>query len=99
MAYPKAIGTRDIPLKLASALTNAVMKEWNDKKSFLDKLTPVTRELIDYWDPSGPYSDRKDNFNIAQWQAILNTVYIHEILKVKNIGQVYKAMKNVFDQF
>ena len=92
MAYPKAIGTRDIPLKLASAITNIVMKEWNDKKSFLDKLTPVTRELIDFWDPSGPYSDRKDNFNIAQWQAILNTVYIHEILKVKNIGQVYKAI-------
>ncbi len=92
MAYPKAIGTKDIPLKLASALTNTVMKEWNDKKSFLDKLTPVTRELIDFWDPSGPYSDRKDNFNIAQWQAILNTVYIHEILRAKNISQVYKAI-------
>ncbi|MEM3488736.1 MAG: DEAD/DEAH box helicase family protein [Thermoplasmata archaeon] len=93
MAYPKAIGTRDIPLKLASSLTELVTKEWREgKETFLANVSPTTRELLTYWDPEGPFSDRQDNFNVAQWQAILNVVYVHEILKVDKVSDIYEKI-------
>ena len=48
MPTPLNIGTRDIPLRLAKRLTELVNSEY-DKLSYLEKVTPVTRDLLRFW--------------------------------------------------
>lgn len=92
MVQAAHLGTRNIPLKLSQAITDVVKAEW-ESGSFLDKVTPITKDLLRFWDPQGGISDlRKFNFHIGQWQAILNTIYIHEILKIKNVQDIYMAI-------
>lgn len=92
MVQSMHLGTRNIPLKLAEAITAIVKSEW-DNGNFLEKVNPITRDLLRFWDPEGSFSDlRRFNFHIGQWQSILNTIYIHEILKVKNVQDIYMAV-------
>ena len=77
------LGTRNVPLKLAKAISEVSNKEWRDG-SFLEKVSPISRDLLRFWDPEGSFSDlRNFNFHKGQWQAILNTIYVHEVLKTK----------------
>jgi len=93
MVQSTHLGTRNIPLKLAAAITAIVKAEW-ESGSFLDKVTPITRDLLRFWDPQGSFSDlRKFNFHIGQWQAILNSIYIHEVLKIKNVQDIYMTIE------
>ena len=85
-------GTRNIPLKLAEALTAVVNTEWENGE-FLEKVTPITKDLLRFWDPEGSFSDlRRFNFHKGQWQAILNTIYVHEVLKLKNVQDIYMTI-------
>jgi type III restriction enzyme len=85
-------GTHDIPLKLADAVTKIAAKEW-EKGTFIDRVSKVTRDLLRFWDPNGDYAHlRKYNFHEGQWTAILNTIYVHEILKVKGIHHMYMSI-------
>ena len=85
-------GTRNIPLKLAEALTAVVNAEW-ESGEFLEKITPITKDLLRFWDPEGSFSDlRRFNFHKGQWQAILNTIYVHEVLKLKNVQDIYMTI-------
>jgi len=78
MPTSKALGTGNIPLKLAELITKMVNKEWSEG-SFLEKVSPVTQDLLRFWSPDGSFSDlRNFNFHEGQWQALLNTIYIHE---------------------
>jgi len=86
------LGTRNIPLKLAESITAVVKSEWKSGE-FLEKVTPLTKDLLRFWDPEGSFSDlRNFNFHKGQWQAILNTIYIHEILKLKNVQDIYLSI-------
>jgi type III restriction enzyme len=92
MVQAKNLGTGDIPLKLAKAITEKVNKEY-EKGDFLEKVSPITRDLLRFWDPSGSFGDlRYANFHEGQWQAILNVIYIHEILKIKTVTDIYKSI-------
>ena len=89
MVNMKSFGTRDIPLKLAERITEQAGALWQSG-DFIQKVTPITQELLKFWDPNGMFADeRKINFHDGQWQAILNVIYIHEILKLKNVGEIY----------
>ena len=89
MVNAQSLGTRDIPLKLAKIVTKLANKEW-EEGSFIEKVTPITKDLLRYWDPQGSFSDlRNFNFHQGQWQAILNTIYVHEILKVNGVHDTY----------
>src|SRR3989338_7476732 len=92
MVQTPTLGTRTVPLKFAKIITQLANKEWEDG-TFLDKVTSITRELLRFWDPNGSYSIRKINFHKGQWQAILNTIYVHEILKTKSVLDLYMAVK------
>ncbi len=86
-------GTRNIPLKLAAAITAVVNAEW-ESGEFLEKVTPITKDLLRFWDPQGSFSDlRHFNFHKGQWQAILNSIYVHEVLKLKNVQDVYMTIE------
>ncbi|MDD4083596.1 MAG: DEAD/DEAH box helicase family protein, partial [Sphaerochaetaceae bacterium] len=92
--------TRELPLRFAKAISQIVKKEW-DEGTYLQKVTPLTRDLLKFWDPEGSWKDQREiQFHKGQWQAILNTIYIHEILKTKNLKDLYKFInKDLFAEF
>ena len=81
-------GTGSIPLILAKELTKEVNKAWEDG-SFYENVTPVTQDLLRYWFFSSFVDVREINFHEGQRQAILNIIYLHEILGVKNVKDLY----------
>lgn len=86
-------GTRDVPLKFAQALSALVISEW-ENGSFLSKTTPVTQDLLRFWF-SDPFCDaRIVNFHEGQRQAILNTIYTHEILKAESVFDMYSSVSS-----
>ena len=92
MVNAKSSGTKNIPLKLAGRIKELANKEWEDG-SFIEKVTPITRELLKFWNPEGGFStERNINFHIGQWQAILNTIYVHEILGIKSVREMYLSI-------
>jgi type III restriction enzyme len=90
MATPINIGTRDIPLKLARSLTDKVNESWANGE-LLSKVTPVTRDLLTFWFTSPHTETRYANFHEGQRQAILNTVYLHEVIGVKSVREIYET--------
>jgi type III restriction enzyme len=50
MVNAKSSGTKNIPLKLAGRIKELANKEWEDG-SFIEKVTPITRELLKFWNP------------------------------------------------
>ncbi len=98
MVTAKSLGTGDISLQFAKIVSQLANKEW-EEGSFLEKVSPLTRDLLKFWDPNGGFSDLRDfNFHKGQWQAILNTIYVHEILKVKNVHDMYMSIHPEFLQ-
>ncbi len=92
MVQAKSLGTNTIPLKLAELISKMANKEWKEG-SFIEKVSPITKDLLRFWDPEGSFADlRTFNFHEGQWQAILNMIYVHEILKVKNVQDMYMSI-------
>lgn len=92
MVQAKSLGTGSIPLKLAELISKMANKEWKDG-SFIERVSPITKDLLRFWDPEGSFADlRNFNFHEGQWQAILNMIYVHEILKVKNVHELYMSI-------
>jgi type III restriction enzyme len=92
MVNAKSFGTRDIPLKLAKKISEEVNALW-ESGDFMQKVSPVTKELLNFWDPDGVFANEREfNFHEGQWQAILNTIYIHEILKLKSVREIYLSI-------
>jgi len=81
-------GTGSNPLKMAGLLSDEVNKSWEDG-TFLEKVSPITQDLLKFWFDSA-FSDMRDiNFHEGQKQAILNIIYLHEVLNVKNVVDLY----------
>lgn len=92
MPTPLSIGTRDIPLRLARALTIKVNESWTSGE-MMTKVTPVTRDLLTFWFTEPHIDTRYTNFHEGQRQAILNTIYLHEILGVKAVKDIYENIE------
>lgn len=82
-------GTKDISLKFAKQLTDIVKQEW-ENGSFIQKVTPVTQDLLRFWFNDTFCSSRYINFHDGQKQAILNAIYCHEVLKSDSILSMYQ---------
>lgn len=89
MATPINLGTSTIPLDLAKSITETVNILW-ESGEFLDKVTPTTAGLLKYWFGENYVQNRFLNFHKGQQQAILNTVYLHEILKIDSVLEIYE---------
>ncbi|MBI5633133.1 MAG: DEAD/DEAH box helicase family protein [Nitrospirae bacterium] len=86
-------GTRDIPLKFAGELSAQVISEW-ESGSFIGKVSSITQDLLRFWF-SNPFCDaRPVNFHQGQQQAILNTIYVHEVLKTESVFDMYTSVSN-----
>lgn len=95
MPTPRNTGTRDIPLRFAKKLSETVNNQFNLKSpTFLDKFTPTTRDLLRYWFDEAFCDNRAINFHQGQKQAIINTIYIHEVLKTSNVFDAYAGIDN-----
>ena len=82
-------GTKDIPLQFAKQLSEIVNQEW-ENGSLIQKVTPVTQDLLRYWFNPAFCDTRFINFHKGQKQAILNAIYCHEILKSDSILSMYQ---------
>ena len=82
-------GTKDIPLQFAKQLTDIVNQEW-ESGTFMDKVSPVTQDLLRYWFYDVFCTTRQINFHEGQKQAILNAIYCHEILKTDSVLSMYQ---------
>lgn len=71
-------------LKLAENISIEVNNLWQSGEIF-DKVTPTTAELLKYWFGEEYCNVREKNFHIGQKQAILNTIYLHEVAKINNV--------------
>lgn len=93
MVNAKSMGTGEVPLRLADLITKMANKEWEDG-TFIEKVSPVTRDLLRFWNPKGSFGDTRNvNFHEGQWQSILNTIYVHEVLKIKGVHDLYMTVK------
>lgn len=88
MIRKKVIGTGDIPLNFAKNLTEIVNKAWEDG-SMIEEVSPITKDLLHFWFDEVFCYIREINFHLGQKQAILNTIYLHEVLKVQGVKDMY----------
>ncbi|MHB1687906.1 MAG: DEAD/DEAH box helicase family protein [Ignavibacteriaceae bacterium] len=96
MATPTNIGTRELPLKFAAKVSEQANAEFINFQ--FSTATPITNELLRFWFSDAFSELREFNFHLGQEQAILNTIYMHEVLKVNNVTDMYaKCGKDILD--
>lgn len=71
-------------LQFASDVSARANEAWANGQ-FLEAVTPTTRELLTYWFSEGHTTIREINYHEGQRQAILNTIYLHEVVKAPKI--------------
>ena len=84
-------GTGEKPLELAEKLT-ALVNAAFESGAMLEKVTPTTRNLLRYWFSPTFTDARHVNFHAGQKQAILNTIYVHEVLHSQSVFDTYNAV-------
>ena len=78
-------------LELAKRLSEVVNEAWESGK-MQEQVTPTTQELLKYWFSEEYCSLRSRNFHAGQRQAILNIIYLHEVLGVRNVLEYYEKL-------
>ena len=76
------------PLNLAKKITEEVNISF-ENESLYDKVSPITQDLLRHWFHPAFCDDRNINFHDGQKQAILNIIYLHEVLGVKTVKDLY----------
>lgn len=81
----------DLSLELAKRITEQA-NEAMENGNMMEAVTPVTADLLSYWFNEPYISQRKYNFHEGQRQAIVNIIYLHEVLKVNNVEEIYEKV-------
>lgn len=81
----------NISLLLAQRLNEKVNEAW-ESGEMMQRVTPVTAELLKYWFCEPFTTERTVNFHLGQRQAILNTVYLHEVAEVQTVEDSYATV-------
>lgn len=89
MPSPISIGTRDVPLKLAKNITEQANESFASGEMF-SRVSLVTQDLLKFWFMPPHIETRYVNFHEGQRQAILNAVYLHEVLGTKSVREMYE---------
>ena len=80
-----------LSLELAKRLSNVVNEAW-ESGELLEKVTPTTQELLKFWFSEEYCSLRNRNFHAGQRQAVLNIIYLHEVLGTRNVMEFYEKV-------
>ena len=83
------INVSNASLELSRRLSDVTNKAWEDG-TMLQQVTPITKDLLNYWFGDARCDQRKVNFHKGQRQAILNIIYLHEVLKSKTVLDHYE---------
>ena len=86
-----AINSSNISLELAHRLTDVVNAAWTSGE-MLEKVTPTTASLLNYWFGEGFCNERARNFHEGQRQAILNIIYLHEVMGENCVMDAYQGI-------
>lgn len=78
-------------LELAKRLSETVNAAW-ESGELMEQVTPTTQELLKFWFSEEYCSLRNRNFHAGQRQAILNIVYLHEVMGVRNVTEYYEQL-------
>ena len=78
-------------LELAKRLSEAVNEAW-ESGEMMEKVTATTQELLKFWFSEEYCSLRSRNFHAGQRQAILNIIYLHEVLGARNVLEYYQQI-------
>ena len=78
-------------LELAKRLSERVNEAW-ESGELLEQVTPTTQDLLKYWFSEEYCSLRNQNFHAGQRQAILNIIYLHEVMGVRNVVEYYEKL-------
>lgn len=92
------INSNNVSLELAARLTAKVNEAW-ESGAMLESVTPVTRDLLRFWFSEEHCSLRVKNFHAGQRQAILNIIYLHEVLGVRSVLDNYEKVSADLLQF
>lgn len=84
-----AINSSNISLELAHRLTDVVNAAW-ESGEMQEKVTPTTASLLNYWFGEGFCNERVRNFHEGQRQAILNIIYLHEVMGESCVMDAYQ---------
>lgn len=88
----------NMSLLLAQRLSDKVNGAW-ESGEMMEAVTPVTRELLQYWFCEPFMQERTVNFHTGQRQAILNTIYLHEVVGIQSVEDCYaKVMEGEMGQ-
>lgn len=79
----------DLSLELAKRITTQA-NDAMDNGSMIETVSPVTADLLRYWFTEPYISQRRFNFHEGQRQAIVNIIYLHEVLKAKSVQEIYE---------
>ncbi len=85
------INETNASLELAKRLSETVNDAW-ESGELIEQVTPTTQELLKFWFSEEYCSLRNRNFHAGQRQAILNIIYLHEVLKAKNVLNYYEQL-------
>lgn len=80
-----------LSLELAKRLSEVVNEAWASGE-LMERVTPTTGELLKFWFSEEYCSLRSRNFHAGQRQAILNIIYLHEVLGVRNVLEYYEKL-------
>lgn len=83
------INSSNISLELAHRLTDVVNAAW-ESGEMQEKVTPTTASLLNYWFGEGFCNERARNFHEGQRQAILNIIYLHEVMRESSVMDAYQ---------
>ena len=78
-------------LELAKRLSETVNAAW-ESGELMNQVTPTTQELLKFWFSEEYCSLRHRNFHVGQRQAILNIVYLHEVMGVRSVLEYYEQL-------
>lgn len=84
-----AINSNNISLELAHRLSDVVNAAW-ESGEMLEKVTPTTATLLKWWFGEAFCNERSRNFHEGQRQAILNIIYLHEVMGETCVMDAYQ---------
>lgn len=85
------INKNNVSLELAKRLSAKVNASLRNGE-MLSKVTPITAELLKFWFAESFCLNRDVNFHEGQRQAILNIIYLHEVVKEQTVADSYREV-------
>jgi type III restriction enzyme len=81
----------ETPLVFAREVSAKANADWESGR-FLDAVTDTTRGLLKWWFHEAHAGLRAQNFHEGQRQAILNVIWLHEVVKAGSPAEAYQAV-------